>query len=102
GEWDYWNWQRSGFGLTAYAFADAGLIGRPLRSIAEDAAAGQVLLQSGLLADAGLGFLFKAKALKPGRQPFTLRLDCPLFLNAVPAGDDYFKPRLVLGVGRSW
>ncbi len=101
GEWDFFKTTVVRTDFKAYAFADAGIMGRPLSSFAQDKADGRVLLSSGLIADAGFGFLITPHIMHWGK-PRTLRIDVPLFLSAVPNGQQHFQPRLVVGIGRSW
>jgi hypothetical protein len=68
---------------------------------------------SGLLADAGIGMMVNIgnwQSLIPRKQrpaltatkPLQLRLDFPLFVNAVQAGEDYLAFRWVLGIARTF
>ena len=62
---------------------------------------------SDLLADAGLGanvnlknfnILFKNKAMR-GSKPLNMKVEFPIWRNAVQPGDDYLKFRMRLSVG---
>ena len=101
GEWDFFKTTFARTDFKAYAFADAGIMGRPLSSFAQDKAEGPLTLSSGLLADAGFGFLVTPHVMHWGK-PYTLRFDVPLFLSAVPNNESYFQPRFVFGLGRCW
>jgi hypothetical protein len=60
---------------------------------------------SNLRADLGLGAAFTIKKFGPLQtvNPFTLRVDFPLWLNRAPANDtDYFKMRWVIGINKAF
>jgi aminopeptidase N len=86
-----------------YLFGDAGVMGMPLNGKP---------LYSGLLADAGIGTLWTIKnwqKLSPKKNPWfrasaplNIRVDFPLFVNAVSQGDDHLKFRWVLGVNKAF
>ncbi|MEN9345705.1 MAG: hypothetical protein RLZZ60_1174 [Bacteroidota bacterium] len=82
--------------IDAYAFADAGLIYQTTY---------QTVVQSPIRMDAGLGMA--ASIYKWGKrnliQPFTIRLDAPVFLNTPPfVASGYLQNRWVIGIGRSF
>jgi aminopeptidase N len=82
--------------IDAYAFADAGLIYQTTN---------QTVVQSPLRMDAGIGMA--ASIYKWGKrnliQPFTIRLDAPVFLNTPPfVASGYIQNRWVIGIGRSF
>ncbi|MEK0421332.1 MAG: hypothetical protein RLZZ161_1183 [Bacteroidota bacterium] len=86
-----------------YLFGDAGFIGMPLNGKP---------IYSGILADAGIGTVWTLKnwqKLSPRKNPWfrasaplNIRVDFPLFVNAVAQGDDYLKFRWVLGINKAF
>jgi len=86
-----------------YFFGDAGVIGMPLNGKP---------VYSGLLADAGIGTVWSIKnwqKLSPKKNPWfkasaplNIRVDFPLFVNAVAQGDEHFKFRWVVGVNKAF
>lgn len=72
-----------------YAFADAGIL-------AHDRG------HSDLRADAGLGSTWVIR-LRPGVDPFEVRIDFPLFLNRIPSTDsEYVAFRYLIGIKRAF
>ncbi len=91
--------------LDVYAFADAGSI----QLSGYDSLNAYSNLQptnvwSKVRADAGLGTALTIK--KWGKfdkaKPLTIRFDVPAFLSHPPAGEEYFKFRYMVGIGRSF
>ena len=93
--------------VNPYFFGDAGCIGMPLTS--KNSLSEQITksVYSGLLADAGFGanvnlknfnVLFKNKAMR-GSKPLNMKVEFPIWRNAVQPGDDYLKFRMRLSVG---
>ncbi|MBS3915856.1 MAG: M1 family metallopeptidase [Bacteroidetes bacterium] len=87
-----------------YAFGDVGCITYP---------SGSRLLQSGLLADAGLGFILnishwqnlipkKQRPVLTGEKPLIIRADFPLFVNAVQSGESNLAFRWLLAIGAAF
>jgi aminopeptidase N len=87
-----------------YAFGDAGIMAFP---------DGGKLINTGLLADAGLGTVISIKNwgnLLSGKRhriataaaPLRIRIDFPLVLNAVQQSDDYLKFRWLIGIGKAF
>jgi aminopeptidase N len=86
--------------LDAYLFGDVGAMG--YRTTTAD---GQRLELARPRADAGAGIALTIKRWGPlvDIKPFTIRFDMPLFLSALPAGEDeHFAFRYVVGIGRSF
>lgn len=86
--------------LDAYLFGDAGVMG--YRRVS---GSGTVQELAAPRADAGAGFALTIKRWGPltDIKPLTLRFDMPLFLSAIPAGEqDHFAFRYVVAVGRSF
>jgi hypothetical protein len=93
--------------INPYFFGDAGCIGMPLKS---RNALGETMTKSvysGLLADAGFGanvnlknfnVLFKNKAMRASK-PLNVKVEFPIWRNAVQPGDDYLSFRMRLSVG---
>ena len=88
------------FGVTYYAFADAGVITNEklnknnLKDAFYDARV-----------DAGIGLAYTFKNWGPLEmvKPLTIRLDMPLFLNRPPATDnDFLQFRWILGINRAF
>lgn len=90
--------------MNLYLFGDAGIMGFP---------AGGKLLQSGIVSDAGVGFMLNIQnwgSLVPKKQrpaltavaPLRIRLDLPFFVSAVPAGQENFAFRWMLGINRAF
>ncbi len=94
-------------GINPYLFGDAGIIGQPLTS---QNAQNQTFTQnvySGLLCDAGFGAsmniknwssLAKNKALRAAN-PLNIRVDFPIWVNAVQGNDDFLQFRMRVSVG---
>ncbi|MBL7810609.1 MAG: M1 family metallopeptidase [Bacteroidetes bacterium] len=109
GEWDISGW--FGFipripmvGSRLYLFGDAGVVAFPRMGRA---------INSGLLADAGVGYLLELKnwnklwplKKKPallGSNPLRIRFDMPLFVNRIQAGESYLAFRWILGINRAF
>jgi aminopeptidase N len=94
-------------GINPYLFGDAGMIGQPLSSRNEQQQLVTTTVYSRLLGDAGFGAgvnlrnfgaLTKNKALKAAK-PINLRVDFPLWVNAVQQNDNYLQFRWRLSVG---
>jgi hypothetical protein len=94
-------------GLNPYFFGDVGYIGMPLKSRNSLGETITKSVYSGLLADAGFGanvnlknfnVLFKNKAMRASK-PLNLKVEFPIWRNAVPSGDDYLTFRMRLSVG---
>ena len=86
--------------LDVYLFADAGMMG--ITRISDERERIQLAEPR---ADAGAGVALTIKRWGPltGIKPLTLRLDMPLFLSAIPAGEtEHFAFRYVVGIGRSF
>lgn len=94
-------------GINPYFFGDAGCIGMPLKSSNSMGETITKSVYSGLLADAGFGanvnlknfnVLFKNKAMRASK-PLNIKVEFPIWRNAVQLGDDYLKFRMRLSVG---
>ena len=94
-------------GLNPYFFGDVGYIGMPLKSRNSLGETITKSVYSGLLADAGFGanvnlknfnVLFKNKAMRASK-PLNLKVEFPIWRNAVPSGGDYLTFRMRLSVG---
>jgi aminopeptidase N len=93
--------------INPYLFGDAGCIGMPLTS---KNSMGNIItksVNSGLLADAGLGvnlnlknfnILLKNKAMR-GSKPLNIKVDFPIWRNAIQPNDTFLKFRMRLSVG---
>jgi aminopeptidase N len=93
--------------INPYLFGDAGIIGQPLTSPNKQQQLITTQVYSRLLADAGFGLstnlkngskLTKNKALRAAK-PLNLRLDFPLWVNAVQNNDNYLQFRCRLSIG---
>lgn len=86
--------------LDVYLFGDVGSMGyRQARGDDAD------LRFAPVRADAGLGAAFTIKRFGPlvDIEPLTIRIDLPLLLSALPAGEsDHFGFRYVVGIGRTF
>jgi hypothetical protein len=94
-------------GINPYFFGDAGCIGMPLKSSNSMDETITKSVYSGLLVDAGFGanvnlknfnVLFKNKAMRASK-PLNIKVEFPIWRNAVQLGDDYLKFRMRLSVG---
>ena len=88
------------FGITYYAFADAGVITNEKlnKNNLKDAF-------YDVRADAGFGLAYSFNRWGPLAmvKPITIRLDMPIFLNKPPAtNDDYLQFRWILGINRAF
>jgi hypothetical protein len=93
--------------INPYFFGDAGCIGMPLKSSNSLGETMTKSVYSGLLADAGFGanvnlknfnVLFKNKAMRASK-PLNVKVEFPIWRNAVQSGDDYLSFRMRLSVG---
>lgn len=92
------------FSTELYLFGDAGIMAFDRN---------KSLYNSGILADAGAGIVLNVGSwykLVPAKQrpamravkPFSIRADFPLFVSAVPEGDENFKFRWTLSINRAF
>ncbi len=90
--------------LKGYLFGDIGMLGY---------ASGKGSVNSGVLADAGAGFvlsirnwnLLAPKKMRPSMTalaPLNIRFDMPFFVSAVQPGDEYLQFRWMLGINRAF
>lgn len=109
GEFDFSGWfsflpKISMANMNVYLFGDAGIMAYP---------SGFQTINSGVLADAGLGLVLNIKnwgLLVPKKQrpaltaaaPLRIRLDMPLFLSAVPQGQENLAFRWLLGINKAF
>lgn len=93
--------------LNPYLFGDAGILGQPLTSPNKQKQPVTQQVYSRVLADAGFGVsvtlrnasaLTKNKALKSAK-PINLRLDFPIWVNAVQTNSNFFQFRMRVSVG---
>ncbi len=86
----------SKFDMDAYLFADAGTL--------NFSGADKSLNLSKLYADAGVGFTWTIKKfwVLDNVQPFTLRLDVPMWFSEDIDAENSFSPRFLIGVGRAF
>lgn len=93
--------------INPYLFGDAGCIGMPLTSKNSMGNMITKSVNSGLLADAGLGvnlnlksfnLLFKNRAMR-GSRPLNIKVDFPIWRNAIQPNDTFLKFRMRLSVG---
>jgi len=93
--------------LNPYLFGDAGILGQPLTSPNKQQQPVTQQVYSRVLADAGFGAsvnlknayaLTKNKALKAAK-PINLRLDFPLWVNAVQTNSNFLQFRMRVSVG---
>lgn len=93
--------------INPYLFGDAGLIGQPLSSRNSQQQMVTTTVYSRLLADAGFGAsvnlknwsqLAKNKVMRASK-PINLRIDFPIWVNAVQDSDEFLKFRVRLSVG---
>lgn len=93
--------------INPYLFGDAGCIGMPLTSKNSIGNMITKSVNSGLLADAGLGvnlnlknfnLLFKNRAMR-GSRPLNIKVDFPIWRNAIQPNDTFLKFRMRLSVG---
>lgn len=94
-------------GINPYLFGDAGVIGQPLSSLNDQKELVTHQVYSRLLADAGFGAsvnlrnwfnLTKNKALRAAK-PINLRVDFPIWVNAVQNDDSFVQFRMRVSVG---
>ena len=94
-------------GINPYLFGDAGVIGQPLSSLNDQQELVTHQVYSRLLADAGFGAsvnlrnwstLTKNKALRVAK-PINLRVDFPIWVNAVQNDDSFVQFRMRVSVG---
>jgi aminopeptidase N len=94
-------------GINPYLFGDAGVIGQPLSSLNDQQELVTHQVYSRLLADAGFGAsvnlrnwstLTKNKALRAAK-PINLRVDFPIWVNAVQNDDSFVQFRMRVSVG---
>ena len=94
-------------GINSYLFGDAGVIGQPLSSLNDQQELVTHQVYSRLLADAGFGAsvnlrnwstLTKNKALRAAK-PINLRVDFPIWVNAVQNDDSFVQFRMRVSVG---
>lgn len=91
--------------LDAYLFADAGLMELSrYDSLNAYANLTPANTWSSVRADAGLGVAMTIKkwGIFDKAKPLTVRFDMPFFLSHPPAGEDYFRFRYVVGIGRTF
>lgn len=92
------------FSLETYLFGDAGIMAYPI--------SGQ-MVHSGIISDAGAGVVLNIQnwgLLVPRKQrpaltaltPLRIRFDVPVFVSAVPAGEEHFQFRWLLGINRAF
>ena len=93
-------------GINPYLFGDAGVIGQPLSSLNDQQELVTHQVYSRLLADAGFGAsvnlrnwstLTKNKALRAAK-PINLRVDFPIWVNAVQNDDSFVQFRMRVSV----
>ncbi|MFN5413962.1 MAG: M1 family metallopeptidase [Bacteroidota bacterium] len=94
-------------GINPYLFGDAGIIGQPLNSLNTNREMVTSQVYSRLLADAGFGAsvnlrnwstITKNKALRAAK-PINLRVDFPIWVNAVQNDDSFVQFRMRVSVG---
>jgi aminopeptidase N len=94
-------------GINPYLFGDAGIIGQPLSSLNTNREMVTSQVYSRLLADAGFGAsvnlrnwstITKNKALRAAK-PINLRVDFPIWVNAVQNDDSFVQFRMRVSVG---
>jgi aminopeptidase N len=94
-------------GINPYLFGDAGVIGQPLSSLNDQQELVTHQVYSRLLADAGFGAsvnlrnwsnLTKNNALRAAK-PINLRVDFPIWVNAVQNDDSFVQFRMRVSVG---
>ena len=94
-------------GINPYLFGDAGIIGHPLNSLNTNREMVTSQVYSRLLADAGFGAsvnlrnwstITKNKALRAAK-PINLRVDFPIWVNAVQNDDSFVQFRMRVSVG---
>ena len=94
-------------GINPYLFGDAGIIGQPLNSLNTNREMITSQVYSRLLADAGFGAsvnlrnwstITKNKALRAAK-PINLRVDFPIWVNAVQNDDSFVQFRMRVSVG---
>lgn len=92
------------FQLMPYLFGDAGFLSASSNTFLDHSnLPTNAALNTGLMADAGLGITFTIKkwGVLDEPKPLVIRLDAPLFLSTAPYADPgYLKMRWVLGIGR--
>ena len=93
--------------INPYIFGDAGCIGMPLKTLNHSGETQTKNVNSGLLADAGFGAnvnvknfsgIFHNKAMRASK-PLNVKIDFPIWRNAVQSSDTYLKFRMRLSVG---
>jgi len=87
------------FGITYYAFADAGIITNEKlnKNNLKDA-----FYDARVDAGFGLAYTFDNWGPLDMIKPITIRFDIPLFLNRPPATDDFLQFRWILGINRAF
>ncbi|MEY3800459.1 MAG: hypothetical protein RLZZ548_339, partial [Bacteroidota bacterium] len=94
-------------GINPYLFGDAGIIGQPLNSLNTNREMVTSQVYSRLLADAGFGAsvnlrnwstITKNKALRAAK-PINLRVDFPIWVNAIQNDDSFVQFRMRVSVG---